>query len=1083
MFRLFLLFICVVGCSREGDLFKNPNGAETGVTFENKVTPTEDLNILDYLYFYNGGGVAVGDINNDGLPDLFFSGNQVKNELYLNKGRLTFENITASAGVSGNSSWNTGAVMGDVNGDGLLDLYVCAVVGINGFNGHNELYINNGDETFTESASDYKLDYDSYGSSAAFLDYDLDGDLDIYLLNHAVHTQDSFGKADRRKQRNFQSGDKLLRNDGDEFTDVSEAAGIYGGTNGYGLGIAIADFNQDGYPDIYVGNDFHEDDYYYLNNGDGTFTESLKTYFGQTSRFSMGNDVADINHDGWPDILSLDMLPKDEKVLKSSEGDDNIQTQKIRIEHYGFHYQFTRNMLQINQPGGSFEETALMSGIAATDWSWSALFADYDQDGELDIFVSNGITKRPNDLDYINFVSDDQIKRKLSNTKLVDQKALNMMPSGNIQNMIFKGNRDLKFEDMSGKWITGDTLISGASALADLDNDGDMDIVTNNSNSPASLYINKTDKSAAYLKLRIKYPGPNTSGIGTKVFSYNNGNLQYRELYTVRGFQASSEPILHFGFGTAQKVDSLRIVWPDRSTQLIKDIPTNQTLTLRPEKTKPFDYKSLQPEKEEIFKKVKNNLGIEFVHEEDSYLDFNRQKLIPYALSDRGPATAVGDLNQDGKADIYFGGSKFYPSQVYVQSDSSFIKEHFGTFESDSINEDVAAVIEDFDGDGRNDLFSGTGGGDFYNEMKPLLDSYYQQKDTFFVKAPLPDYFEHASVVKASDMDQDGDIDLFVGNQIVTNDFGHSPASYLLRNEGGKFSLVENETLRLAGMVTDAAWSDFDGDGIKDLITVAEWGSPRFFRNKKGILEEVEVLDHSLAGLWQSLVPFDIDSDGDMDYMLGNWGTNSKFRASEDAPLRMYYSDFDENGRTETIVTVNKDGKFYPIEGLGGLTSEIESLRKKFTSYSAFAGKPIEDILDQKILNKATIMDVTELRSGYLENTGGSFSFTAFGNPLQQAPVTAFLVFDFDGDGAEEVLAAGNYFGLKPYHGRLGSFGGAMIKGKKDVSLGRQIGLDLAHKSTRNLSIISLNNQPYLLVTYNNERAVVYELINKKEDR
>ncbi len=430
-----------------------PAPKETGISFSNDLSESNDLNILDYLYFYNGGGVAIGDINGDDLPDIYFSGNQVKNKLYLNKGNLSFEDITEKAGVAGNSTWNTGSVMGDVNGDGLLDIYVCAVVGINGFNGYNELFINNGDQTFTESAAQYGLDFDTYSSNAAFLDFDLDGDLDLYLLNHAVHTQESFGKADLRNKRDFQTGDKLLRNDGDTFVDVSEEAGIYGGINGYGLGVAISDFNQDGYPDIYVGNDFHEDDYYYLNNGDGTFTESLKTYFAHTTRFSMGNDVADVNHDGWPDILSLDMLPEDETVLKSSEGDDDFQVQKMKINQFGYNYQFTRNMLQVNRRGYSFEETALMSGIAATDWSWSALIADYNADGEQDIFISNGIPKRPNDLDFINFASNDQIKKKLNNTKLVDQQALNMMPSGAIHNYIFQGTDSLNFKDRSVDWI------------------------------------------------------------------------------------------------------------------------------------------------------------------------------------------------------------------------------------------------------------------------------------------------------------------------------------------------------------------------------------------------------------------------------------------------------------------------------------------------------------------------------------------------------------------------------------------------------------------------------------------------------
>ena len=442
--------ILFLACNKGDLLFKNPTSQETGLYFKNTITPTNSLNILDYLYYYNGGGVALGDINNDGLLDIFLSANQEKNKLFINKGNLQFEDITAKSNVSGNSSWNTGAVMGDVNGDGLLDIYVCAVVGVHGFYGYNELYINNGDETFTESAQQYQLDFDSYSSSAAFLDFDLDGDLDIYLLNHAIHTQESFGKADLRYKRNEQTGDRLLRNDGGTFTDVSESAGIFGGINGYGLGISVADFNQDGFPDIYVGNDFHEDDYYYINNRDGTFSDQLKEYFGHTSRFSMGNDVADINHDGLPDIISLDMLPEDEVVLKTSEGDDNIQIQKLRTQKYGYHYQFTRNMLYVNQQNSGYLETALLSRIAATDWSWSSLFADFNQDGEQDLFISNGISKRPNDLDFIKFVSNEQIQKKIDNTKLVDQKALQMMPSGEAHNYIFKGVKNLEFEDKSG---------------------------------------------------------------------------------------------------------------------------------------------------------------------------------------------------------------------------------------------------------------------------------------------------------------------------------------------------------------------------------------------------------------------------------------------------------------------------------------------------------------------------------------------------------------------------------------------------------------------------------------------------------
>ncbi len=1077
--QVILIIALTIGCSNNGELFENPPSKETGIGFENTLTPTNDLNILDYLYYYNGGGVAVGDVNGDELPDIFFSGNQVANKLYLNKGNLKFEDITEKAGVAGKSSWNTGAVMGDINGDGLLDIYVCAVVGVNGFYGYNELFINNGDSTFTEKAAEYGLDFDTYSSSAAFLDYDLDGDLDIYLLNHAVHTQDSYGSVNLRNERNYQTGDKLLQNNNGKFVDVSEEAGIYGGINAYGLGVAISDFNQDGYPDIYVGNDFHEDDYYYLNNRDGTFTESLKQYFGHTTRFSMGNDVADLNHDGWPDIISLDMLPADEKVLKSSEGDDNVQIQKLRIEQYGYHYQFTRNMLYINRPESTFSETALMSGIAATDWSWSALFADYNQDGEQDLFVSNGIVKRPNDLDFINFTSDEQIRKKINNTKLVDQQALDMMPSGAVHNYVFQGTGSLNFQDQSSQWIKKDSLISGATALADLDLDGDLDLVTNNSNAPATLYINKTDDTANFLKIKFEYKEGNPFGIGTKVLSYHQGQLQYKELYTVRGFQASSEPLIHFGYGKNTTVDSLRIIWPDKSTQLIKNLAVNQTMTLKPKDTSPFNYKSLHPKYPQIFEKVPGNLGIDFNHEEDKYLDFNRQKLIPYRLSDRGPASAIGDLNHDGHEDIFFGGSKFKPSKVYLGTDSVFVEKKIPALSRDSIKEDVYAIIDDLSGNGKDDLFIGSGGADYFGQMQPLRDSYLIQRDSLFEPAELPDYFSNTSVIKPYDFDQDGDLDLFVGNQVVTNDFGNTPSSYLLKNTNGKFTVVTNSELEKSGMITDAIWYDFDSDDLKDLVLVGEWMSPKFFKNDGGNLTEVSLLKANANGLWQSIALFDIDNDGDDDLLLGNWGANSKFKASDKSPLKMFYGDFDRNGSSETLIATEKEGVYYPIEGLMGLTTQLETLRKKFTSYTAFAGKPVEEILGKESINEAVLFEVNELRSGYLENKNGSFEFHPFQDDLQLAPIMAFQIYDYDGDGSDEALAAGNYFGVKPYHGRFGSFPGAMIKSKNDVILGYQLGLDLTQKSARSLNIITLNNQPYLLVTFNDQKAQVYKLKNK----
>ncbi len=1069
------LFI-LIGCNRKEHLFNALDAEQTGVDFTNTVTESDDLNILDYLYLYNGGGVAIGDINNDSLPDIFFTGNQVRNKLYLNKGNLQFEDISTEAGVEGNSSWNTGTTIADVNGDGFLDIYVCAVVGINGFNGFNELFINNGDTTFTESAEEFGLDFDSYSSNAAFFDYDLDGDLDLYLLNHAVHTQNSYGNANLRNERTYETGDKLLRNDNGKFIDVSESAGIYGGINSYGLGLAISDFNLDGYPDLYIGNDFHEDDYYYLNNGDGTFTESLKTFFGHTTRFSMGSDVADINHDGRPDLISLDMLPEDEKVLKASEGDDNIQVQKLRIAEFGYHYQFTRNMLYINQPDGNYLETALLSGVAATDWSWSALFGDYDLDGEQDLFIANGIKKRPNDLDFVKFVSNEQIQKKIDNTKLVDQKALELMPSGSEHNYIFKGGKDLVFKDMSGQWMPNDTIISGASAIGDLDGDGDLDIVTNNMNQPASIFINETE-NVNYLKIKLNYSNNNTFGIGTKIYSYDKGRLQFKELFPSRGFQASSEPMIHFGYGKISKVDSIKVVWPDKTYQVLRDIATRQTLQLSPKNTKPFLYQNPVTTKTPLFTKVEDNLGIDFEHKEDNYTDFLREKLMPYKASDRGPALAIGDLNEDGTPDIFFGGSKNNPSQIYIQQDTAFVKFDMENLGNDAIKEEVAASIADFNADGKNDLFIASGGADFFGNAQPLLDSYYTKSNGVFQKSSLPEYFQNASVVRPHDYDGDGDLDVFVSGHTITAKFGAPAKSVLLNNENGSFSIIQDFAPTDAGMVTDAVWNDFDTDGVQDLILVGEWMSPKFFKNTNGSFKEVEQLD--LNGLWQTILPFDIDGDGDDDFLLGNWGTNSKFRASEKYPMKLFFGDFDENGQTETLAAIAKNGSYYTLEGLDELSSQMVSLRKKFNTYTAFAGKSIDQILDGQHLKKAEILTVTTLLSGYLRNDDGNFTFVPFGNTLQVSPIMAFLSHDFNGDGSNEVLVGGNYFGVRPYQGRFDSFPGALLKNENEVILGNQLGLDFTKKSIRHLNIISIQNQEYLLATFNNDKAAVYKLNNK----
>lgn len=1067
---IFLLLLA--SCQKEEQtLFSLLSPSKSGVTFQNTITETDSLNILDYLYFYNGGGVAMGDINNDGLPDLYFSSNQEKNKLYLNKGNLTFEDITLEAGVQGNSTWNTGTIMVDVNGDGWLDIYVLAVVGINGFEGHNELFINNKDNTFSEESKAYALDFQCYGTSAAFLDYDLDGDMDLYILNHAVHTEESFGRAQIRNIRNEKTGDKLLRNDGDTFTEVSEEAGIFGGINGYGLGISVADFNQDGYPDIYVGNDFHEDDYFYLNKGDGTFNESLRKYFGHTSRFSMGNDVADINNDGWPDLLTLDMLPEDDSVIKSSEGDDMYQTLKMRTQQYGYHYQYTRNMLFVSQPDAPYLETALLSNVAATDWSWSALFGDYDQDGKQDLFISNGIPKRPNNLDFIRYISNEEIHNKLNNSRLVDQKALELMPSGKVSNYFFKGENALQFNDVSKDWGAGLPSISGASAVGDLDNDGDLDIVSNNSNEPASIYINNTNGKNSYLKLQFQYQDKNPQGFGTKAIAYNNGILQYKELNTTRGFQASSQPIIHFGFGTEKTIDSLKIIWPNKTQQVLKNVAVNQLLTIKPENTIPYSYQ--QKERKKLFTKVEGNLGIHYTHKEDNHTDFNYQKLIPYEVSDRGPAVAIGDMNRDGKEDIFLGGARNQMSVIYSQLEEKFQLRDAPNLAKDSISEAVTACYLSLDGNSQFINLVGKGGNLISPSLKVFQNSLLTEtNDTLFVERSFDSTYFNTSVIKAMypELDKTSEMTpIFIGNHSAPMDFGKIVPSYIV---GTTPNMIEMKDL---GMVTDALWDDFNGDGQTDLIVIGEWMPPRFYELKNDTWAESFPLQEKLNGLWQTMIPFDMDGDGDQDYLLGNWGLNSKFKASSTFPMKMYYADFDNNGSTETVVAIEKNGKYYPLLGLDDLAGQMVFLRKKFNTYKDFAGKTMEEVFGDK-LNKATIFEVHTLASGFLRNNKGSYTFVPFANELQISPIKAFVDFDFNGDGKTEVLAGGNYFGVIPFHGRFDSFPGALISSEKEITLGSSLGLNFTQKSVRHLKIISIKNKPYLLVVNNNDKAEVYEI-------
>ena len=1080
---LLLLFLSI-GCKKDPEkgLFSKVPSSKTHITFVNKLENTKQLNALDYMYFYDGGGVAVGDINNDGLLDLYFTANKGPNKLYLNKGNFNFEDITDKAGVAGKSDWNTGVTMADVNGDGLLDIYVCAVSGILGFKGHNELFINNGNLTFTEESAKYGLDIQSQANNAAFFDYDKDGDLDMYLLNEGKHSAESFGPASNRKLISEGNGGRLLRNDNGKFVNVSQQAGIYSGPNSYGLGISIADFNQDGWDDIYISNDFHEDDYYYINNKNGTFTEQLKKHFGKVSRFSMGNDAEDINHDGYPDIITLDMLPKNEIALKSTLSANDIAYHKIRAS-LGYYSQFARNMLQINNRGEYFSEIALYSGIEATDWSWAPLFADFNQDGEQDLFISNGIYGRFNDLDYLQYFTNKAVSKKMNTSRMFDQNALNLMPSGTVHNYFFKGNSNLKFEDKSDSWFNEIPTESSGAVYADLDNDGDLDLVINNYNAPASILENNT-KNTTYLKIRFKTKTKNTFGIGTKVFAYNNSVLQYQQLNPTRGFQSCVAPELHFGFGTSKKIDSLVVIWPDNTSQVLKNVATNQTLLIEPKITaKQVNYSTLFKKPAAWFKQVTDTTFCNLKHTEDSFSEFTLQPLLPYSIASQGPAFAIMNDKKNENTSIFMGGASRFSAQLVTENNGKFEPVFEESFQKDAISEDVDATFFDADGDGDLDLFVVSGGDEFTPNSSNLKDRLYiNNGNNQFTKSvdALPDYYTNGSVVRVSDVDHDSDLDLFIGGRVVARKFGAPAKSFLLLNNGkGKFSIAKSELTAPLGMVTDALFTDFNNDGYDDLIVVGEWMAPQFFENQKGTFKNVtkKFAQIKNLGLWQTIYPFDIDGDGETDYLLGNWGLNTRFKASEEKPLKMDIGDFNNNGIWETLVGMAKGDVYYSINDKDELDKVLgDSFKKRFKTYHSFAEQTFDQLFPTSFLKNAQLKEVTNLSSGYLENNNGKFSFKPFINELQWSPITSFLADDFNNDGKQEVLVAGNLMSVPPYNGKFDSNIGYIIESPTKVIEGTAIGLNFGNKEVKHLKIITVNNHKYLLAAVNNGNLLVYKL-------
>lgn len=1034
-----MLFICFCSCTTDQNkVFKLLDSEYTGIDFNNVIQETDTFNMYTFMNIYTGGGVAVGDINNDGLQDVFFSGNRVSSRLYLNKGNMRFEDISISAGIS-TSGWCSGVSIIDINQDGFTDIYV-NVSGIK--NTANLLFVNNGDNTFSELAKEYGIAIDKQTMHSGFLDYDLDGDLDLFTIVNPVDY--TMANINRIKERSLKgesgSVDLLFRNNGNNtFTDVSEEAGIL--IEGYSLGLATSDVNMDGWPDIYISNDFLTNDILYINNGDGTFTDRASEYLNHTSFAGMGNDVSDVNNDGLPDIMVADMLPEDNyrrKMIIPASSYDKFQ---LSLD-MGYNPQYTRNTLQINNGQGKFSEIGQMCGIDKTDWSWSTLFADYDNDGDRDLFVTNGFGRDVGNLDYINYQRKSSTpfgKRK----EVLKQKvaAIGKLAPVKIPDYLYESTGDYAFKKRSQDWGIEKPSCSNGASFADLDNDGDLDLLVNVVNEKAFVYENNTSSlfKNNYLRVELKGSPNNRQGIGAKLYAYSGDHVQYIENSPYRGYESSVDPVLHLGFGATPKIDSIKVIWPDGKGEVLEGVFVNQLLTLKYTDAKALDSTG-QDKSKGLFVDVTQTKGIIYTHKENEFIDFKIQPLLPHKHSQNGPGIAVGDVNGDGLDDVYVGGAKGFSGKLFIQLESGTFSEK--PIDTDAPYEDMGCLFFDADGDGNNDLYIVSGGTAFEAGSEMYQDRLYMNDGAGqFMKLVdgLPRMTASGASIKAADYDRDGDLDLFVGGRIVPGAYPLPAKSYLLRNDSKptvpKFTDVTTSALpELAdfGLLTDALWTDYNNDGLLDLIVVGEWTPITFFKNtSNGFVNDTDNTGLlNTEGWWNSLSAGDFDADGDIDYVVGNLGINSRHKASADQPLCVYGKDFDNNGRIDPVMCYFIQGENQIAHPRNSLIDQMSGMRGRFKTHESYASANFNRSFMEEELKGALVVKSKTFQTSFIENLGnGKFNISSLPVDAQVSPVFGILTEDINADGKLDIVMVGNSYATEVSLGRYDAFKGLMLLG------------------------------------------------------